>query len=204
MQKLPGGIETVTMDEFDEAVDVLCQAFYDYPVMKYLAANAGDDYDRQLRLLVGFFSRARHLRGDLVWAIRSEGRIVGVANIVRPDTKGNSELDSAREQLWTELGDEARMRYEAFGEATAQFSITDPHYHLPMIGVLPECGGQGVGRRLLDGLHELSADDPGSSGVTLTTEHPDNVSLYQYFGYEIVGSTKIGDFESWTFFRRDS
>ena len=47
------------MDEFDEAVDVLFQAFYDYPVMRYVAADAGDDFDRQFRLLIGFFSLAR-------------------------------------------------------------------------------------------------------------------------------------------------
>ena len=195
--------EVVTMDCFDEAVDVLCDAFFDYPVMRYLVGDAGDDYGRQLRLLVEFFSRARHLRGDLVWAVRSEGRISGVANIVCPDTMAPPELHEARWQLWAELGGEVRRRYEAFGEATAAFSISEPHYHLSMIGVRAANAGQGIGRRLLDGLHSRSAADSGSVGVSLTTEDPANVALYEHFGYEIVGRAEVGDFSSWGFFRRD-
>ena len=196
-------IEVVTTDSFDEAVDVLCDAFFDYPVMRYLLGDAGDDYGRRLRLLVEFFTRARHLRGDLVWAVRAEGKISGVANIVCPDTLAPPELDEARCQLWAELGEAVRRKYEAFGEATATFRISEPHYHLSMIGVRTEHAGRGIGRRLLDALHSWSAADSGSVGVSLTTEDPTNVALYEHFGYEIVGRAEVGDFTSWSFFRRD-
>ncbi|MEJ2086637.1 MAG: GNAT family N-acetyltransferase [Acidobacteriota bacterium] len=196
-------LEVVTMDCFDEAVDVLCEAFFDYPVMRYLVGDADGDYERRLRLLVEFFSRARHLRGDLVWAVRSKARISGVANIVCPHTEAPPELEEARQSLWAELGEAVQRKYEEFGEATAQFSIPEPHFHLSMIGVRRANLGQGIGRRLLEGLHTLSAADSTSLGVSLTTEDPANVALYEHFGYEIVGRTEVGDFTSWSFFRRD-
>ena len=35
-------------------------------------------------------------------------------------------------------------------------------------------------------------------------EDPANVSLYQYFGYEIVGNAMFApEYETWAFFRRD-
>ena len=85
-------------------------------------------------------------------------------------------------------------------------AIPEPHYHLSMIGVLPEVRRTGSGATgLLEGLHEVSsAADPGSIGVTLSTENPEQrISLYQKFGYEIIGQTKIGDLETWSFFRPD-
>lgn len=191
------------MERFDEAVDVLCEAFFDYPVMRYLLADAGDDYERRLQLLVGYFSRSRHLRGDIVWAVQDDGRLVGVANIVRPDTARPPELDRYREQLWNELGEGAQRRYEAFSAATADFNPPEPHFHLSMIGVRRAQARRGIGGRLLAALHETSAIDPISTGVSLTTEDPGNVPLYERFGYEIVGRIGVGNFDSWSFFRPD-
>lgn len=189
------------MERFDEAVDVLCEAFFDYPVMRYLLADAGEDYERRLRLLVGYFSRSRHLSGDVVWAVEDDGRLVGVANIVRPGTARPPELDRFRGQLWNELGEGARRKYEDFSAATAGFNPLEPHFHLSMIGVRRARAGLGIGGRLLAALHGMSAVDPTSTGVSLTTEDPGNVPLYEHFGYEIVGRIGVGDFVSWSFFR---
>lgn len=191
------------MKRFDEAVEVLCEAFYDYPVMRHLLSDAGDDYERQLRLLVGYFTRSRHLSGDSVWAVQGGHRILGVANIVRPNSTRAPELDRYREALWNELGQAARRKYDDFSAATAAFNPLDPHFHLSMIGVRRAYAGRGIGRCLLEALHELSAADPLSTGVSLTTEDPGNVPLYERFGYGIVGQTTIGSLESWSFFRTD-
>lgn len=56
---------------------------------------------------------------------------------------------------------------------------------------------------MLAALHEISAIDPISTGVSLTTEDPGNVPLYERFGYEIVGRIGVGNFDSWSFFRPD-
>ena len=106
--------------------------------------------------------------------------------------------------VWSELGKAARERYEKLGEIWQQFTIPDSHYHLNMIGVSRSHNGSGLGRLLLDAVHELSRDEPNSIGVSLTTEDPANVSLYEYFGYEIVGSAMFSpSYETWSFFRRD-
>lgn len=41
------------------ALNVLCAAFHDYPVMRYVIGEADSEYDEKLRELIGFFVEAR-------------------------------------------------------------------------------------------------------------------------------------------------
>lgn len=179
----------------DQAVDVLCDAFFEYPVMRFVIGPAGTAYGERLRTLVGFFTAARFLQDDLVMGLTTaDDKVVAVANVTLPvSRRASSALDERRQAAWRELGEAARARYEAFGEAYRQLRIDQPHYHLNMIGVRRSHAGQGLARRLLDALHETSLDDPRSSGVTLNTEDPRNIQLYQHFGYRIIGEARVSD-----------
>ncbi|UCG87183.1 MAG: GNAT family N-acetyltransferase [Gemmatimonadota bacterium] len=192
-------------DRADEAVAVLCDAFHQYPVMRHVIGPAGGGYDSRLNTLVGFFVAARILRKEPILAIEDADQVAAVAILTSPgDREAPAELSGLREKVWHELGAPARQRYEALGRIWQQFAIPEPHYHLNMIGVRRLHAGRGLGGRLLDAVHELSGSEPGSSGVSLTTEDPSNVALYERFGYEIVGHAKVTDgFETWAFFRRD-
>ena len=193
-------------DRIDEAVDVLSDAFFDYPVMRYVIGAAGSAYAARLRTLLVFFTSARFVRNELVTgAVTTDDNVVGVANSMLPGTRPTpTVLGSQREAVWQELGADARLRYDTYGTATAAFAVDRPNYHLSMIGVRREWADRGVGRRLLEALHDTSCRDPKSAGVTLTTEDPRNVPLYRHFGYEVVGHARISDtLESWGFFRPD-
>lgn len=188
-----------------EVVEVLSDAFLAYPVMKYVL-GARPEYETDLRALVEFFVMARFLRDDLVLGAMGGGdTLAGVATITLPGAKESPvELTQLRERVWNRLGEDARRRYERFGEACRVFDIERRHYHLNMIGVLGAYAGQGVGRTLLEAVHLISAEDAESRGVTLTTEDPANLPLYQSFGYRILGHVEIGtDLESWGFFREE-
>ena len=49
-----------------DAVDVLCEAFFDYPVMRWVIGSRGDEYPRHLHTLVEFLVAARFLRNESV------------------------------------------------------------------------------------------------------------------------------------------
>ena len=53
-------VEELPADRAEEAVAVLCDSFYDYPVMRHVIGEAGDDYDMRLQTLIGFFVAARY------------------------------------------------------------------------------------------------------------------------------------------------
>lgn len=116
-----------------------------------------------------------------------------------------AQLATHRERVWKQLGADARARYEAYGAATRAFATDRPHHHLNMIGVRRSHTGQGFGRLLLEAVHEMSRADHGSCGVSLTTETPNNVALYEHVGYRVTGHVRLSpDLETWGMFRADS
>lgn len=187
----------------DPAADVLCEAFSNYPVMRHVIRSHGAEYERHLTTLMRFFVTARVLRDEPVLTLDDDGEIVACALVTLPGKRPSPPaLGELRERVWDELGPDARARYEAFGEACAALSLERPHHHLNMIGVRREHRGKGLAGRLLDDVHRLAREDPESAGVTLTTEDPANVPLYEHFGYRCLGRVRVADaLESWSFFR---
>lgn len=184
-------------------MSVLCEAFADYPVMRHVIEARGDEYERRLETLIRFFVTARVLRDEPVLTLRDEGEVVACALVTLPGTRPSPPaLGELRERVWGELGPDAKARYEAFGEACATLSLERPHHHLNMIGVRRAHRGKGLAGRLLDDVHRLAREDPESAGVTLTTEDPSNVPLYEHLGYRCLGRVRVADdLESWSFFR---
>lgn len=189
-----------------EVVNVLCEAFADYPVMQFVLGPRRGRYSEHLQLLIHFFVTARVYRREFILGVADGGRLQGAALVSRPADSGSlPELNALREELWSELGSSARARYEAFGAALTGVSVAAPHIHLNMIGVRRAAHGKGHGRKLLEHVHALSREDPASSGVTLNTEDEANVPLYERFGYKLVGRVEVAPgLTSWGFFRPDS
>jgi len=195
----------VALDETSTApaIVVLEDAFRAYPVMRFVLGSEGD-YGARLHSLVGLFVKRRFARGGPVLGVRDEaGELVGVATMTLPDEHEEpAAFADWREKLWIELGEDARHRYEAFVAAAKTYEPTEPHHHLNMIGVRGAHQGHGYARALLAAVHEVAAGDPGSSGVSLTTEHPPNVTLYEHFGYRVHGHARVSDeLETWAMFR---
>lgn len=188
-----------------EVTRVLCEAFYDYPVMRHVLGEHDDDYQQRLSTLVHFFVMARVLRSEELLGIMDGADLAATALVSYPGRRaGPDELAVLRDKVWDELGSESRSRYQAFGAACAPFEIPKPHIHLNMIGVSRAAQSSGLGRLLMDHVHGISSRDPSSEGVTLTTEDPSNVPLYEHFGYRVVGRAHIRPgLETWGFFRPD-
>lgn len=197
-------VRTLSADSASGVVEVLSDAFRDYPVMRFVLGTKGD-YSAGLNTLVTFFVMARVLREEPMIGMHGPAGLVAAAILSDPNDRSSPpELSVVRERTWETLGPEARERYEAFGRATAAFSVDTPHIHLNMIGVRTDHTGRGFGRALLEAVHARSAADPTSTGVSLTTEAPENVDLYRHFGYRVTGEGAIGSaFRSWGMFRPD-
>jgi GNAT superfamily N-acetyltransferase len=186
-----------------EAVAALCDAFHDYPVMRHIIGDAGGAYDQRLDLLIGFFVAGRMLRGNPILVIQEGQWVVGVATIT-PPTPGDPppELEGRRDAMWEILGESAKGRYAHLVTVWETVPITQPHYHLNMLGVRRSHARRGLGGQLLRAVHEMSRPDPVSGGVSLSTEDPKNVPLYLHFGYEITHHARVADdLETWTLFR---
>lgn len=186
-------------------VDVLHESFHDYPVMRFVVGPDTPHYDERLRTLIHFFVMARVFRGETMLGVPDGEELRGVALVSRPGgPPPPPEFHELRTEVWAELGSDAEARYGAFGEACEPFQVDAPHIHLNMIGVRRSAQGTGVGRDLLEAVHDLSVADPESEGVSLTTEDPKNVTLYQRFGYDVIGKAVVGpELTTWGFYRPD-
>jgi GNAT superfamily N-acetyltransferase len=194
---------TLPPAQSENIIDVLCDAFFNYPVMRFVLGGM-PDYSRRLRTLVGLFVAARVAREDLMLGVHdSAGALVATALVNLPGGRlPPPAFESYRQLVWAELGGEERVRYEAYGTTSNGFHPDEPHHHLGMIGVRRSHHGQGLSRLLLDHLHAVVDADPGSGGVSLNTELPRNVTLYEHFGYRITGHARVGPgLETWAFFR---
>ena len=189
--------------EAPAVVDVLCEAFERYPVMRWVLGSHRDDPER-LHRLVHFFVMARVLRDETLLGVRGPDGLTAAALVSRPGQRDSEPLARLREAVWADLGGDARLRYQAFGATCARFEVDEPHLHLNMIGVRRAARGTGLGGALLDHVHALSRADSSSTGVSLTTEDPRNVSLYRRFGYRVIGEADVSpQLHSWSFFRPD-
>ena len=197
-------VEQLTAGQMPAAVAVLCDAFRDYPVMRYVLGDGHEDVDRRLSELIGFFVFRRVRQGGPLLGISEGGSLVAAAVMTLPaEPEMPSDVLARRDALWRDLGDDTRLRYESYANTTKPFFATMPaHHHLNMIGVRRNHAGSGFARPLLETVAEISRSDPGSCGVSLTTEATRNLSLYQHFGYRIVGHGRVSTtLEAWGLFR---
>ena len=199
-------VMVLTGDDVGEIVSVLSDAFHDYPVMRHVIGDP-ERYDERLPRLVELFVSSRSLRDEPMFGVRdARGSLVAAAVMTsRAAPEAPPRLLTLRERIWSELGADARARYDGYVAATSRFAVTSPHHHLNMIGVRRSLHGRGLGRLLLDVVHDLAASDPQSSGVSLTTEWPANVTLYEHCGYRVQGYARVAsDLETWSLFRPSS
>lgn len=70
--------------QVNHAVAVLCDAFHDYPVMRYVIGPAGVDYDRHLHTLINFFVMARVWRREPILAVSNGSAPVATAVLTPP------------------------------------------------------------------------------------------------------------------------
>jgi GNAT superfamily N-acetyltransferase len=187
----------------DEVVRVVCAAFADYPVMRYILGEQGD-YPARLRTLIGFFHGARVLQEDPILGIAERGRLVAVAVCTAPGGVEPAAVAPLRQQTWGALGPDALARFEDCVRAWDSTGVEEPNFHVNMLAVVPGRQGRGLGRALLERVQAMSRERADSRGVTLNTETERNVALYRHLGYHVVGQATIAPgVETWDFFRPD-
>lgn len=193
-------VERLTPDTKPEVMNVLAEAFRDYPVMRFILKTEGPHYDSQLNSVVSFYCEKRFAGGGHVLGVREGERLAGVVLVDEAIQKPWEEREAALLRLKEEIGEAAFARLELYETMSSKAEPDVPHYFLGMIGVRPEHQGKGYSRILMERVAELSTRDPRSTGVCLSTELPSNVALYERFGYAIISEVDLGELHSWCMF----
>jgi ribosomal protein S18 acetylase RimI-like enzyme len=75
-------------------------------------------------------------------------------------------------------------------EKMGSYHPSEPHWHLPLIGVDPSLQGNGLGAALLK--HGLIRCDRDNTPAYLESTTPRNIPLYQRHGFEVLGEIQVG------------
>ena len=75
-------------------------------------------------------------------------------------------------------------------EQMAGYHPSEPHWYLPLIGVDPSHQRQGHGSTLMR--QALAACDRDGTAAYLESTNPENISLYQRHGFEVLGRIQVG------------
>lgn len=197
----PLRIQPIARREADAVLDVLCEAFAAYPVMRHTLGEPRPE-PRRLRTLIHLFASGRWLRGHPILGARDvAGRLLGVAALTPPGDlpPPPAELAALAESTWGVLGADSRQRYDELRRAWDRTSTRGAWWHLNMLGVRPSHAGRGIGERLLRAVCELAAADAGAEGVDLTTEDAANLDFYRRRGFTVFARADVADgLQTWT------
>jgi ribosomal protein S18 acetylase RimI-like enzyme len=75
-------------------------------------------------------------------------------------------------------------------EQMGRYHPSEPHWYLPTIGIDPTQQGKGYGSALLS--HALIACDRDRKLAYLEASNTKNIPLYQRYGFELLGTIKVG------------
>lgn len=199
-------IVPLTEENRADAVGVLAEAFADETFIR-TSFDGRIGFEDALEGLIEVHLRA-HLAADQPGFVATvDDCVVGVAVVDRP---GYS--PSWRELLRSFAARPGTIRrllahldwrgcYHVLRTVTPPETLPSGYYTLEAIGVDPDAQGQGVGRALLEAVHDLVESDPGTPGCYLVTADEPNWRLYRRVGYRTAARRRSGDLEAFHMFR---
>ena len=176
-------ISPLAPGEHAEATAVVTRNFLDDPLTCFLQRRRRPE---AINLIFGALigDTMRHGGG---WAARVDKRIVGVSTWLPP---GASPVPMSRHlrlwRNWLRLGaidPSGLSRAMRAGEALDRLHPAEPHWFLSILALDREFRGTGTARRLVEA--GLAPAHAAGLTVHLDTSRPENLPVYEKFGFEI-------------------
>lgn len=185
-------------DEIEEAIVVVSRAMSTSPLA---VAVLGPDQDRCFHHLQRFFTRLYRLAANQRPLVaRLDGRIVASTNDLVGGACRARPIDKLRSIPALALaGPRAAVRAGRWFNDWEHRDPDRPHAHFGPFGVEPELQGRGIGSILLSE-YTRRLDDAGEASY-LETEKPQNVALYQRFGFEVIEEAEVLETPNWFMWR---
>lgn len=202
---MPNEIIRLGKEHQPHVLDILPRAFANDPMFQTLFPD--ENRSKYLRIFFNFIFDKSFLLQEILIGIQSHNGLRGVANIELPTSiKGAGLLLRPSFiyrgiKLYVQLPKGGFAFINSYMQFTTSVRPTAPHHYLVCIGIDPAHQGRGGGKMLLKHIHELVDMDPSSIGIGLDTENPENVKLYERFGYHIVETKTIGETTIYCMFR---
>lgn len=176
--------------------------------MTHGSLNSAEVTPKKRQALFAFIITYCNLTGGqvLMKSEDAELRAVACLETTKPRTSfiGALHLSKALVTYLLKCGFTSLKKMNTYMRITSRYRPKEKHHYLICIGVVPEFMGQGIGKNMLTSIHAIVDADPSSIGISLDTENPENVALYEHFGYQLTGSETFDGLTIYTMFRYKS
>lgn len=188
------GIELRPLDgaELESAALLAARSMRDNPLQM---VAIGPDPERRVQVMHRGFSRLLQLGGRPTVGAWDGDRLVGVAATAEPGHCQPSTRERLRLAPTFLMAGRAAPRLGRWMAAWAKFDPARPHSHLGPVAVDPDLQGRGIGSMLLTD-YSQSLDQTRMLSY-LETDKPENVRLYERFGYEVTAEAIVLGVTSW-------
>jgi GNAT superfamily N-acetyltransferase len=191
----------VTHQSCQEAARVLGRAFVGEPVS--MAVYRGFTAEKRLRNLTADFAAEMEVcvRKGLPLQVCEDGKIVATAVIYQPGSyplPAGEQMKIFFKSIWGHDFYDLRPWLRWLVEID-KIHPQEPHYYLEYMGVEPKYQGKGFGSAILR--HVTTLSDREKTGCYLETASPQNVPLYQRFGFQVMAEKQVIGLRSWFMWR---
>jgi len=168
-----------------EAAQLLSEAFRDNPgSMAILSGTTAEKREKKLNTLHSWVVDACIAYG-VAKAVVCDNILAGISLAYPPDSYPLSYRAWLRNGIGAALiGPRYTWRCAQFDSYIRRKHITERHWYLYVLGIAPSFQGRGFAGKLLRRLSE-QADREGLP-CYLETDRPENVAIYQNFGYAVL------------------
>lgn len=195
---MSGVIVVRELDETDlpSAVGIVARGMRDNPL--HIAALGSDTETRGHRL-IRMFTVALPLifsKGTVLGAFDG-ATLVGIAGMVAPGRCQPSlaEKLALMPRMIPAVGGGAFARVGRWMGVWAQHDLKQPHWHLGPLAVDAHLQGAGIGTVLMK--EYCARLDRAHAAGYLETDKPSNVTFYERFGFQTVGSAAVLNTPNW-------
>jgi ribosomal protein S18 acetylase RimI-like enzyme len=176
-------IQSATTADEAAVIAVITLAFSTDPMSRWTWPNPHQYFTHFPSLIQAFGGRA-FVHGSAYYVEGYAGAALWLPPGVSPDE------DALVSLIQNTVGDRERADVFAVVEQMGSYHPHEPHWYLPLIGVEAIHQGHGYGAALME--HALIPCDRDQTLAYLESTNPRNISLYQRYGFEVLGTIQVG------------
>ena len=174
------------------AIEILAEAFLDFPAMQVFAGTDSGARERLERMFAMEFERDAHVSA---LGAELDGRLVGALTYL--DSPVCSAISAGRTFRFMRLAGPRIVRTMRMFGRIERVHPKAPHRHLPSVGVTPALQAEGIGRRLMQEF-DARCDRAGKTAYLETIRwsdpsRPSHERFYGRLGYAVSDIVPMTD-----------
>jgi GNAT superfamily N-acetyltransferase len=199
-------VQVVRLDDrySRQARSLLYHSYCEEPTFKYLLDGHRPGYKQRIRATIRELIKLHFNRGEFVLGVvhKKEERLLGIAFFSDLELK----MDISSQVLWRfkmilTAGFEGTRRFVEYFNDVQESLPAKNHRMVSLIGIHPDFQKQGLGKKLLDSIHEFTDKDNNSIGLFLDTGNNRYLDFYQSLGYEVFTELPLGQQKEYILYR---